>query len=145
MTTNNINSNNLKFADYLKDSPFIMFIVSLLYGLSLYLYFNFRLNPEWGGGVGDDECSKNNMKGCTAERAIELEKENEIMGYKPSWWDVNKMHLMDILFCTGAAASLILLVTSWMNILGKDPFKEMQIFKSMFLLLMYLLDRKSVV
>ena len=139
MTTNNINSNNLKFADYLKDSPFIMFIVSLLYGLSLYLYFNFRLNPEWGGGVGDDECSKNNMKGCTAERAIELEKENEIMGYKPSWWDVNKMHLMDILFCTGAAASLILLVTSWMNILGKDPFKEMQIFKSMFLLLMYLL------
>ena len=109
----------------------------MVYHYIYILILDLILNGE--GGVGDDECSKNNMKGCTAERAIELEKENEIMGYKPSWWDVNKMHLMDILFCTGAAASLILLVTSWMNILGKDPFKEMQIFKSMFLLLMYLL------
>lgn len=134
-----INNNKVKFADYVKDSPIIMLFISILYGLSIYLYFNFRLNPEWGGGIGDDECSKNNMKGCSVERAMELEKENEISGYSPSWWDVNKIHLMDFLFCLGAASSFILLVINWINVLGKDPFQNTKVFKSIFLLLMYLL------
>ena len=77
MTTNNINSNNLKFADYLKDSPFIMFIVSLLYGLSLYLYFNFRLNPEWGGGVGDDERYHANLNFSMMQVSLIVERNHD--------------------------------------------------------------------
>ena len=110
----------IPFGRMLEDSPIVLLIASVVYGIMIYLYYNFRLNPLWGADKGgiSNICTPEDMSGCTPERAIELERELDGMGKKPTWWDKNKLHILDIFFSLGAASSFLLLLISWVKLLS---------------------------
>ena len=99
--TNQKNKNKkILFGRNLQDSPIVLLISSILYGLLIYLYYNFRLNPLWSADKSgiSNICTPEDMSGCTAERAIELERELDGMSKKPTWWEKNKLHILDMVF-----------------------------------------------
>jgi len=108
----------IPFARYIQDSPIILLLASIVYGIMIYLYYNFRFNPLWGGTKNpiSSICTPEDMSGCSVERAIELEEKLQDPSKQPSWWDKNKIHILDIFFSLGASSSFILLLLSWFRL-----------------------------